>query len=254
MIDKQPARIARMFDAIAGVYDVLNHLLSAGWDRRWRRRAIESLRMAGGETVLDVCTGTADLGLAALSARRPAGRVIGVDFSEGMLRRASRKVRRRGRAGVMELVRGDAASLPVRSGSMDAAVVAFGLRNVERLPAALAEIHRALAGGGRVAILEFAIPEKGVLRSAYLWYFTQVLPAIGRVLSGHGSAYAYLPASVQAFPRPAAVAALLRESGFSGVTAVRLTAGIVYLYMGTKGPGPGHIAGSAPGPAIRPML
>jgi demethylmenaquinone methyltransferase / 2-methoxy-6-polyprenyl-1,4-benzoquinol methylase len=247
--DKQPARIARMFDAIAGVYDFLNHLLSAGLDRRWRRRAIDSLGLTGRETVLDLCTGTADLGLAALSARQHASRVIGVDFSEGMLRRASRKVRRRGRARAFALVRGDAACIPVRSGSMDAAVVAFGLRNVERLPAALAEIHRTLASGGQVAILEFAIPDAGAIRAAYLWYFTRVLPAIGRVLSGHGSAYTYLPASVQAFPPPGAIATLLGHHGFSSVTAVRLTAGIVYLYMGTKDASPDPDRGRQPGPA-----
>ncbi|MBE3132480.1 MAG: class I SAM-dependent methyltransferase, partial [Acidobacteria bacterium] len=175
---------------------------------------------------------------AALSARPHAARVIGVDFSDGMLRRALHKVRRRGYSRTFGLVRGDAACLPVRSGSMDAATVAFGLRNVERLSAALAEIHRVLAVGGRLAVLEFAIPEAGVIRAVYLCYFTRVLPAIGRVLSGHGSAYAYLPASVQAFLPPGAIAALLGDHGFSSVAAVRLTAGIVYLYVGTKSAGP----------------
>lgn len=234
MSDSQPLRIARMFDAIAGVYDLLNHLLSAGRDRQWRLRAVESLRLTGRETVLDICTGTADVGVAALCARPRARRVIGVDFSEGMIRRAVGKLRHHRRGGDFSLVRGDATRIPVRSNSIDAATVAFGLRNVESLSAAVGEMHRVLAEGGRFAILEFAIPEAGLFRAMYLWYFTRVLPAIGRLVSGHRSAYTYLPASVQAFPPPDTVVALLVAHGFQSVEAVRLTAGIVYLYSGER--------------------
>lgn len=237
MIDKQPARIAGMFDAIAGAYDFLNHLLSAGLDRRWRRRAIEALGLTGCETLLDLCAGTADFGLAALASAPRAARVIGIDFSGGMLRRGFLKVRRRGVSDVLWLVQGDATRLPVRSASVDAVTVAFGLRNVERLDEALAEIHRSLVGGGRLAVLEFAMPQGGPIRPMYLWYFTRVLPAVGRAISGHGSAYAYLPASVHAFRTPSAVTHLLCTHGFSSVTSVRLTAGIVYLYVGTKAAG-----------------
>ena len=247
MIDKQPLRIARMFDAIAGVYDLLNHLLSAGRDRRWRRRAVASLRLTGRETVLDVCTGTADLGLAALSAHPKASRVIGVDFSEGMIRRAAGKLRRHARGGDFALVRGDATRIPVRSGSMDAAIVAFGLRNVEQLSAALGEMHRVIVDGGRFAILEFAIPEAGAIRTMYLWYFTRVLPVVGRLVSGHHSAYAYLPVSVQGFPPPGEIVALLRAHGFQAVGAVRLTAGIVYLYTGERAAIPSESGPAADG-------
>ncbi len=223
-----------MFDAIAGVYDLLNRLLSAGRDRTWRRRAVESLRLTGRETVLDICTGTADLGVASVSALPGARRVIGVDFSEGMIRRAAGKLRRHTRGGDVSLVRGDATRIPVRSNSVDAATVAFGLRNVESLPAAVEEMHRVLADGGRFAILEFAIPDAGAFRAVYLWYFTNVLPAIGRLVSRHRSAYTYLPASVQAFPPPDTIVALLVARGFRSVEAVRLTAGIVYLYTGER--------------------
>ena len=238
MIDKQPVRIAGMFDAIAGVYDLLNFLLSAGRDRMWRRRAVASLRLTGRETVLDICTGTADLAVAALSGQPKPRRVIGVDFSEGMIRRAVAKLRREAHGREFLLVRGDATRIPVRSDSMNAAMVAFGLRNVERLSAALEEMHRVLAEGGRVAILEFAIPDAGLLRTMYLWYFTSVLPVVGRLLSGHRSAYAYLPASVQAFPPPKDIVALLAAHGFQSVEAVRLTAGIVYLYTGARAADP----------------
>jgi demethylmenaquinone methyltransferase/2-methoxy-6-polyprenyl-1,4-benzoquinol methylase len=251
VIDKQPVRIAGMFDAIAGAYDFLNHVLSAGSDRRWRRRAIRALNLGARETVLDLCAGTADFGLEALAASNLPSRVIGVDFSDGMLRRGLAKIRRRGLSRRFWLVRGNAIHLPVRSDSVDAVIVAFGLRNVEGLGEALAEIHRALAAGGRLAILEFAIPDAGPARALYLWYFTRVLPAVGRVVSGHASAYAYLPASVREFPPAAAMAALLTDHGFSEVTSDPLTGGIVYLYMGRKRSAEARTAalpgGSSPG-------
>jgi len=248
VIDKQPARIAGMFDAIAGAYDFLNHLLSAGLDRRWRRRAIEALGLTGRETVLDLCTGTADAGLAALAGTPGAARVIGVDFSGGMLRHGALKIRRRGVSGALWLVQGDAARLPVRSASVDAVTVAFGLRNVERLSETLAEIHRSLVGGGRLAALEFAMPQGGPVRAMYLWYFTRVLPVVGRAISRHGSAYSYLPASVGTFPAPSTVTDLLRSHGFTSIASVRLTGGIVYLYVGTKAPAEAFTAGP---PGIR---
>ncbi len=236
MIDKQPARIAAMFDAIAGAYDFLNHLLSAGSDRRWRRHAVKALALSGRETVLDVCAGTADFGLEALAPGGGAARVIGVDFSRGMLERGRRKARRRGAAPTLHLVQGDATRLPIRSASVQAVLVAFGLRNVEALEASLEEIHRVLASDGKLAILEFAMPERGPLRTVYLFYFTRLLPAIGRLVSGHPSAYAYLPASVHAFPPPREFRSLLECHGFFNVISDPLTGGIVYLHMGTKQP------------------
>ena len=157
-IDKRPTRVAAMFDAIAARYDLLNRLLSAGIDRRWRRRAIRSLELTGRESVVDVCTGTADVALTAVEARPGAARVVGIDFSGEMLRLGARKVRAQGPAGRILLARGDATRLPIRTGSVDAATVAFGIRNVENPERGLAEMYRALAPGGRLAILEFSIP------------------------------------------------------------------------------------------------
>jgi len=229
VIDKRPARVAGMFDAIAARYDLLNHLLSAGLDRGWRRRAIRSLGLRGGETLVDLCTGTADLALAA--AAGGAGRVIGVDFAAEMLRLGAAKVRRRG--GVA-LVRGDATCLPIGSGTADAATVAFGIRNVERPERALAEMFRVLRPGGRAAILEFSIPASPVVRAVYLPYFRHVLPRIGRLVSGHLSAYSYLPASVGSFIAPSDMAALLRRSGFDQAEAASLALGAVTLYTARK--------------------
>jgi len=232
-VSKAPSRIAGMFDAIADRYDFLNHVLSAGIDRRWRRLAIASLQLTGQERVLDVCTGTADLALAALTGPRPAARVIGVDFSSAMLRVGRQKLVTRGVASRAAVLRGDATRLPFRDGSVDAVTVAFGIRNVERPELACREMRRVLVPGGRLAILEFAIPTARPVRAVYLWYFNQVLPRIGGLIA-RSDAYRYLPASVGQFATPAQFAALLAESGFSHVTACPLTFGIVTLYQATR--------------------
>jgi demethylmenaquinone methyltransferase/2-methoxy-6-polyprenyl-1,4-benzoquinol methylase len=228
-IDKRPARVAAMFDAIAARYDFLNHLLSAGFDRHWRSRAIRSLQLTGRESVVDVCTGTADVALAAVSAAPGASRVVGVDFSGEMLRLAGVKVRARGGGRVL-LTRGDATKLPVPTASMDAATVAFGIRNVEKPERGLAEMYRVLRPGGRLAILEFSIPASALIRAVYLPYFRYVLPRVGRLVSGHGSAYTYLPASVGSFIPPDVMLDLLRACGFRESKAIPLTFGIVTLY------------------------
>jgi demethylmenaquinone methyltransferase / 2-methoxy-6-polyprenyl-1,4-benzoquinol methylase len=231
--DKAPDRIAGMFDAIAPRYDFLNRVLSAGIDRRWRARAIDALQLTGRETLLDVCTGTADV---ALEARRGvrAARVIGVDFAGAMLSLGLRKVREAGEGKRIVLVRGDAMQLPVPDGSSDAATVAFGIRNVQRPEVACAEMARALRRGGRLAILEFGVPRIPGVSTLYLWYFKHLLPLVGRLVSGHGGAYSYLPASVGTFPPPDEFMKILRQAGFDDVQAVPLTFGIVYLYTARK--------------------
>jgi demethylmenaquinone methyltransferase/2-methoxy-6-polyprenyl-1,4-benzoquinol methylase len=228
--DKTPDRIAGMFDAIAPRYDLLNRLLSAGIDRRWRATAIEALRLTGRETLLDVCAGTAEVALQATSAAR----VVGVDFAGAMLSIGLEKVKASGETGRIVLVRGDAMRLPVRDGSVDAVSVAFGIRNVQRPEVACAEMARVLRRGGRVAILEFGVPSVPGISALYSLYFTRLLPLVGRIVSGHNAAYSYLPASVGTFPPPAAFLTTLRKAGFTDVSADPLTLGIVYLYTGTK--------------------
>ena len=235
-VSKDARRIAGMFDAIAPRYDFLNRILSAGFDRRWRTRAVRSLRLTGHETLLDLCTGTGDIALTARHAAGSARRVLGVDFAPEMLRIASQKIHRMKESDAITLLRGDATRLPIRDGRVHAVTVAFGIRNVEDAPTACREMHRVLRSGGRLAILEFGMPTTPVLRKVYLSYFNRILPMMGRLLSRHTTAYSYLPASVSTFPTPDRFAKLLRDVGFVDVSADRLTFGIVYLYCGRKGP------------------
>jgi demethylmenaquinone methyltransferase/2-methoxy-6-polyprenyl-1,4-benzoquinol methylase len=234
-LSKSPARIAGMFDAIARRYDLLNHLLSAGIDRRWRTRAIQALSLTGRERVLDLCTGTGDLAIAAIDARPSAARVVGVDFAQGMLRAGQVKVRRRRLENRIALVRGDATRLPLENGVVDAITIGFGIRNVEDVSTACAEMQRVLAPGGRIAILEFAIPVTPGVRTVYLWYINRVLPSIGRMISRHNAAYGYLPASIGAFASPEELVTMLRQHGFVEVSATRLTLGSVVLYTAKRG-------------------
>ena len=232
-LDKSPGRIAGMFDAIAPRYDLLNTVLSAGLDRYWRRHAIRSLELTGRETVLDVCTGTGDVALAAARPGR-ARRVLGVDFAGAMLSRAIEKAQDTPCQGTVHFVRGDAMQLPVSSATADGVTIAFGIRNVALPETACAELYRVVKPGGRLAILEFGLPVVPAVRPIYLWYFHHVLPRIGRAVSRHAAAYSYLPASVGAFPWGEEFAELLRSAGFRNVRSRPLTLGIVYLYTGEK--------------------
>jgi len=234
-ISKAPERIAGMFDAIAPRYDLLNHLLSGGIDRTWRTRAIRSLALTGRERVLDLCTGTADLAIAASAARPAAARVVGVDFAGAMLRVADEKLRRDRLRDRIALVQGDATRIPMAAASVDAVTIAFGIRNVENVAAACAEMHRVVKPGGRLAILEFAVPTMPGWRSVYGWYLKHILPRIGRAVSRHDGAYAYLPASIDAFATPDELVKILRQSGFVTVAAVPLTLGSVCLYTARRG-------------------
>jgi demethylmenaquinone methyltransferase/2-methoxy-6-polyprenyl-1,4-benzoquinol methylase len=219
-----------MFDRIAPRYDLLNRVLSAGIDVRWRKAAVDDLELPGPARVLDLCTGTADLLIEALR-RSPERRGLGVDLSQGMLARGARKLAARGWAGRSALLAGDAGRLPLRDACVDGALVAFGIRNVDDPLRALREARRVLRPGGRLVVLEFSMP-RGVLGSAYRFYFGAVLPRIGRLVSGDGGAYSYLPASVALFPEPPAFGALMKEAGFAGVAWRSLTGGIAHLYRG----------------------
>ena len=230
-ISKSPERIAGMFDAIAARYDLLNHVLSAGIDRRWRRRAIQSLQLTGRERVLDLCTGTADLAIAAARAHPGAARVVGVDFAGAMLGVGRKKIARdRGLHDRVALVRGDATRIPLADRSVDAVTIAFGIRNVDEVAAACREMRRVLRRGGRLAILEFAVPTVPGLSRLYLGYLHHVLPRIGRAVSRHNAAYGYLPASIGAFSSPDEFVKILRDAGFSSISANGLTFGSVILY------------------------
>ena len=212
--------VRRMFDRIAPVYDVMNRVMTAGLDRRWRRATVDAV-VRPGDRVLDACCGTGDL---AIAARLRGAEVVGLDFSEAMLERARRK------RGDIEWIRGDVLALPFGDGSFEAATVGFGIRNVDDLGAGLRELRRVLRPGGRLGILEITQP-RGALAPFYRVWFDRVVPLLGRVLPG-GSAYAYLPASVRRFPAPEDLAALLARSGFTQVRFRLFAGGIVALHVG----------------------
>lgn len=221
-----------MFDRIAPRYDLLNRLLSAGVDARWRKQAVDALDVGPRARVLDLCTGTADLLIEALG-RAPERRGTGIDLSAAMLGRGASKLASRAWSRRAGLACGDGERLPLSAAVFDAALVSFGIRNIGDPGAALRELLRVLRPGGSLVVLEFSMPP-GLLGPFYRFYFGRVLPRIGGLLSGDPGAYSYLPESVARFPSPAIFAELMRTSGFERVTAIPLTAGIAYIYRGEK--------------------
>jgi demethylmenaquinone methyltransferase/2-methoxy-6-polyprenyl-1,4-benzoquinol methylase len=227
------ARIARMFSAIAPRYDLLNWLLSAGRDRVWRCEAIRAARLSGQARLLDICAGTADMALEA-ARQCPEARIVGVDFSAPMVELGRRKATEALVQDRVHLAVALAETLPFVDVLFDAATMAFGLRNVPDRRRALSEMCRVLKPEGRAVVLEFTIPPGRLFRAVYLWYFHRVLPVIGGLISGHPSAYAYLPASVAEFPTPSELGGWMEEAGFRAVEYRLLTGGIVAIHVGVK--------------------
>jgi len=226
------AYVRRIFSEIAPRYDLLNHLLSFNIDRAWRRKALAALgweRKPAG-TYIDLCAGTLDVSAQLSKCDGFAGRIISADFAEPMLRAGRGKVPE---ATVTPVV-ADALQLPVRAGSASGAIVAFGIRNVADLDAGLGEVFRALEPGARFVILDFTTPRARVVRGFYHLYFHQVLPRIGAIVSGHRTAYSYLPRSVANFPPENELAARMRSAGFTDVQWRSLTFGIAAIHRGTK--------------------
>lgn len=224
-------QVHEMFGSIAPRYDLLNTLLSAGLDRRWRDEATEAAFAGDARRVLDVATGTADL---ALNHKRrfSNAEVVGVDFSLPMLERGRRKAIERGLDITLEP--GDGLDLPYDEASFDALTIAYGLRNFADIGRGLAEFYRVLKPGGRVVVLEFPPPPEGGLGRVYRLYFLKVLPVLGGFLSGQRGAYSYLPASVLEFPDPETLARLLQRAGFCRVRYRLQTFGISALHVGEK--------------------
>jgi demethylmenaquinone methyltransferase/2-methoxy-6-polyprenyl-1,4-benzoquinol methylase len=225
MLDKSHSTVQTMFSDIAGTYDLLNHVLSGYQDKLWRYRAVGRLRPRRGEVVLDLCCGTGDSTLE-IARRQPNCHVIGADFAAPMLVRAQSK-------GLPELVAADALCLPFGDSRFDAVSVAFGVRNFEDTRAGLAEIHRVLKTGGRLLVLEFMRPTSNLVqRAAGASNF--VLAPLGRAISGHGSAYNYLPQSIGGFYTRREFENLLREVGFQGVRSFDHSLGIATSFLGRK--------------------
>jgi demethylmenaquinone methyltransferase/2-methoxy-6-polyprenyl-1,4-benzoquinol methylase len=219
-------RVQAMFAAIAGRYDLLNHLLSFNLDRWWRARALRALQLTPRSRGLDVCCGTGDL---AVGMRRQVGRVVGVDFCREMLVRARLKS-----GPSVDWVEADALRLPFADASFDAVCIGFGLRNLDDYLAGLRSMLRVLKPDGRLAVLEFSLPTWPPARRLYYAYLRWLLPRIGRWISRTTGPYDYLQASVSAFPDPGAVAALMQEAGLVDVQRQALALGTVTLYTGRR--------------------
>lgn len=225
MLDKSHSTVQTMFSDIAGTYDLLNHVLSGCQDKLWRHRAVARLRPRRGEMVLDLCCGTGDSTLE-IARRQPHCQVIGADFAAPMLARAQAK-------GLPELVAADALSLPFGDAQFDAVSIAFGVRNFEDTRAGLTEIHRVLKPGGRLLVLEFMRPTSNLVqRAAGAGNF--VLAPLGRAISGHGSAYNYLPQSIGGFYTRGEFEVVLREVRFEGVRSFDHSLGIATSFLGRK--------------------
>jgi demethylmenaquinone methyltransferase/2-methoxy-6-polyprenyl-1,4-benzoquinol methylase len=225
-------QVARMFNNISGRYDFLNHFLSLGIDRGWRRKAIEQLRPLKPQRILDVATGTGDFAVQAMTLSPQ--KIVGVDISEGMLDVGKKKVKAKGLGKVVSLQYGDSENLPFADNSFDAITVGFGVRNFEDLRRGLQEMYRVLRPGGKAVILEFSRPRAFPFKQVYSLYFSFILPRIGKMVSKDDSAYTYLPKSVEAFPDGEDFLHILDEIGFKQNQCRSLTFGVSSIYTGTK--------------------
>lgn len=230
---QEPARIRGMFAAIAGTYDLLNHVLSFNQDHGWRRYAAGELGLRDGDLALDVCTGTADLSMALAERVGPTGRVVGTDFCEAMVRLGVPKVA--GAAAPVSLGVADTLALPFADDRFRGVSVGFGIRNVADLEAGIREMLRVTEPGGRVAILEFTQPGNPLFRFVYYVYFLILLPILGNLVAGgKRNAYGYLPRSVLTFPDRRRLAQVCAACGMEDVVVHSLTFGIVTVHVGRK--------------------
>jgi demethylmenaquinone methyltransferase/2-methoxy-6-polyprenyl-1,4-benzoquinol methylase len=221
-----------MFNDIAGRYDLLNHLLSMGIDRGWRKKLVKLMSQDKPRRILDLATGTADLAIAACKIKPDS--IIGTDIAEEMLAIGQEKIEKLGLEKTITLLKADSENLPFKDAEFDAAMVAFGVRNYENLPNGLREMCRVLKPGSRAFILEFSKPRKFPVKQLFGFYSRFILPLIGRLVSKHSTAYTYLPESVAAFPQDDKFIKIMLESGFSKAEFISLSFGITNLYIGKK--------------------
>lgn len=230
---KSSSDVGSMFDDIAPRYDFLNHLLSFGVDRWWRRQAVRVISETHKKPrILDVATGTCDLAIAAM--RLDPRQITGMDISSKMLEAGRHKIRKKGLEGKIDLIKAGSENIPFSAGSFDVAMVAFGVRNFSDRLKGLSEMNRVLDENGMIMVLEFSKPRHFPFRQLYLFYFRMLLPIIGRIFSGNRSAYRYLPDSVMQFPDYEQFLDLLKSAGFINVRCRKLTGGIASIYTGFK--------------------
>ncbi|MDO9379278.1 MAG: demethylmenaquinone methyltransferase [Nocardioidaceae bacterium] len=224
-LTKQPGEVARMFDDVARRYDLTNDVLSLGQDRRWRRRVVESVAPAEGETILDLAAGT---GTSSVPFARAGATVVPCDFSIGMLRQGVRQYAH------LPFVAGDATGLPFADDSFDAVTISFGLRNVVDPSAGLREMLRVTRPGGRLVVCEFSRPTWAPFRTVYVNYLMRALPSVARRVSSNPESYVYLAESIRSWPDQSHLAGQIHDSGWRSVTWTDLTGGIVALHHATK--------------------
>ena len=234
-ITQTPGRkiqVQAMFNEIAERYDLLNHLLSMGIDRGWRKKLVKMMAKDKPRRILDMATGTADLAIAA--AKINPENITGTDIAEEMLAIGQEKVNKLGLGNIITLIKADSENLPFGDAEFDSAMVAFGVRNYENLPKGLSEMCRVLKPGSRAFILEFSKPQKFPVKQLFGFYSRYILPLIGRLVSKNSTAYSYLPESVAAFPQDDHFLEIMREAGFSKAEYISLSFGITNLYIGEK--------------------
>ena len=232
MFEGHSRRVASMFGRIAGWYDFLNHFLSLGLDMYWRYRLVRFVRTGDTGRVLDLAAGTLDVARE-IRRQKPDGAVLGLDLTLPMLRRGLGKLQRHGETQILP-VGGDATTLPLPERSVDCITIAFGIRNIQPRSDAYAEMHRVLAPGGRVCILESGSGRNRIWKGLYNVYLKTILPLTGRLISRDAEAYAYLAETIQAFPEARELAGELLEAGFTRVGYLPLQSGIVYLHVAEK--------------------
>ena len=224
--------VAEMFNNISGRYDFLNHFLSLGIDKLWRKKAVKELSVIQPERILDIATGTGDFALELLKLKPKE--IIGLDISSGMLEVGREKMKKRKVDHVVQMVLGDSENIPYDTAHFDALTVAFGVRNFENLEKGLSEMLRVLRPGGKAVILEFSKPRKFPVKQTFGFYSRYIIPFLGKRISKDEKAYAYLPESVAAFPEGEDFLSILRELGYQQVKAQTVSGGIATIYSGTK--------------------
>ena len=232
--DKDSAKIEAMFSSIASRYDLLNRLLSLGRDRYWRKYAVDQLPDIDNGTLLDIATGTGDIAIEIAKTYPPGIKVVGVDLSENMIELGKEKVIKEGFQERIELGTGDINSLVFRDNSFDAAIIAFGIRNIQDYKQGIKEMARVVKDGGKIVILEFTSQQNRFFKRPYRFYITKVLPFISSIISGKKSAYRYLSDSVIDFPPPEGLKKIMEESGLREVKYHSLTFGITTVHTGIK--------------------
>lgn len=230
--EKSP-QVEQMFDNIAHKYDLLNHALSMGIDKNWRKKAINWLKPYAPQRIMDVATGTGDFAILAYQSLKPQ-ELIGTDISEGMMDVGRKKVEKEGLSGKINFAREDCTSLSFQNESFDAITVAFGIRNFEDLDKGLSEMQRVLKKNGHLVILELTTPDRFPMKQLFTIYAKIVIPILGKLLSKDKSAYTYLPRTIKAFPQGEIMKDIIIRAGFGEVNFKRLTFGICTLYTATK--------------------